>query len=193
MLLGFGTLIGLPILDPIVGIVIAIAIIGITWNAVKSVWYRLMDAVDPAIINRMEHFTSEVEGVEQIDSLRARWVGHRLYADMTIVVEDQLSFVETHSIAEKIRSVLRQALPHLDDVTIHVDPRYQYQNAQQELSGMANILPPRYQNNTPSAAPMGAASLKFADDGSVAWNEIWTDFCGSFPLSRTDSQIAMET
>ena len=173
----FGTLIGLPILDPIVGIIIAIAIIGITWNAVKSVWYRLMDAVDPAIINRMEHFTSEVEGVEQIDSLRARWVGHRLYADMTIVVEDQLSFVEIHSITEKIRSVLRQALPHLDDVTIHVAPRYRYQDTQQALSGMANILPPRYQNNMPSAAPMGAAGLKFAGDGSVAWNEIWTDFC----------------
>jgi len=173
----FGTLIGLPILDPIVGIVIAIAIIGITWNAMKSVWYRLMDAVDPTIINRMEHFTSEVEGVEQIDSLRARWVGHRLHADMTIVVEEKLSFVETHSITEKVRSVLRQALPHLDDITIYVNPRYQYQDARQALTGIENILPPRYQNNMPSSAPMGAAGLKFTDDGSVAWNEIWTDFC----------------
>lgn len=173
----FGTVIGLPILDPIVGIIIAVAIIGITWSAVKSVWYRLMDAVDPAIINRMEHFASEVEGVEEINALRARWVGHRLYADMTIVVEDQLSFVETHSIAERIRSILNQALPHLHDITIHVDPRYQYQDIQQIVSGMANILPPRYQNSTPSAVPMGSAGLKFAEDGSVAWNEIWTDFC----------------
>ncbi len=30
---------------------------------------------------------------------------------------------------------------------------------------------------TPTASPMGAASLQYADDGSVAWNEIWTDFC----------------
>ena len=91
----FGTLIGLPILDPIVGIVIGIAIVGITWNATKSVWYRLMDAVDPAIINRIEHFASEVEGVTQVSELRARWVGHRLHAELTIVANDELSFVES--------------------------------------------------------------------------------------------------
>src|SRR5690606_9251512 len=66
----FGTVISLPILDPIIGIVIGIAIVGITWNAIKTVWYRLMDAVDPAIITRLEHFASAVEGVEQIANLR---------------------------------------------------------------------------------------------------------------------------
>ncbi|MEO1442807.1 MAG: cation diffusion facilitator family transporter, partial [Chloroflexota bacterium] len=58
----FGTLVGLPILDPIVGIIIAVAIVGITWNATKAVWFRMMDAVDPGIINRMEHFASETDG-----------------------------------------------------------------------------------------------------------------------------------
>jgi len=173
----FGTLIGLPILDPIVGIVIGIAIVGITWNATKSVWYRLMDAVDPAIINRIEHFASEVEGVTQVSELRARWVGHRLHAELTIVANDELSFVESHSIAEKVRITLHQAVPHLSEISIHVDPDYEYQDTEQALSGMNAILPPRYQNSVPSAAPMGAVGLKFADDGSVAWDEIWTDFC----------------
>ena len=173
----FGTVIGLPILDPIVGIVIAIAIVGITWSATKSVWYRLMDAVDPGIINRMNHYASEVAGVEQANNLRARWVGHRLYVELTIVVDEKLSFIETHSIAENVRKVLHQALPHLNEATIHVDPSYEYQTNIESLSGLISILPPRYQDKLPSAAPMSAASLKFADDGSVAWNEIWTDFC----------------
>jgi len=173
----FGTVIGLPILDPIVGIVIALAIVGITWNATKSVWYRLMDAVDPGVINRMEHYASEVEGVDQVTGLRARWVGHRLYADLTIVVDEQLAFIETHSIAENVRKVLHQAVPHLGEANIHVDPSYEYQTNEQSLSGLAKILPPRYQDSLPSAAPMGAVGLKFTDDGDVAWNEIWTDFC----------------
>lgn len=172
-----GTLIGVPILDPIVGILISFAIVGITWSAMKSVWYRLMDAVDPAIINRMEHFAGEVDAVNQVSSLRARWVGHRLYAEMTIVVDNELSFVESHSIAEKVRSVVHQAVPHLGELSIHVDPNYQYQDASEALSGLISILPPRYQDNLPNAKPMGAAGLKFAEDGSVAWNEIWTDFC----------------
>ena len=40
------------------------------------------------------------------------------------------------------------------------------------------LLPPRYRNgHVVSAAPMGAAPLRYTDDGQVAWNEIWTDFC----------------
>jgi cation diffusion facilitator family transporter len=172
-----GTIIGLPILDPLIGIVIGVAIVGITWNAIKTVWYRLMDAVDPALITRMEHFASEVEGVEQVATVRAHWVGHRLYAEMTLVVADTLSLVESHAIADKVDKVLHQAIPHLDEITIHVHPRFQYADVSAMTQGLLSILPPRYQDKLPSAAPMGAAGLKFADDGSVAWDAIWTDFC----------------
>lgn len=41
-----------------------------------------------------------------------------------------------------------------------------------------DLLPPRYQDGQPvSAAPMGAAPLRFDLDGNVAWDQIWTDFC----------------
>ena len=173
----FGTWIGFPILDPIIGIVIGIAIIGITWNAVKAVWYRLMDAVDPSMITRMEHFAAEVEGVEQVASIQARWVGHRLHAELTLVAAETLSLVESHAIATKVEKVLRQAIPHLDHATIHIDPRFQYEDVATVTGGLLNLLPPRYQNTTPSAAPMGAAGLQYAEDGSVAWDAIWTDFC----------------
>lgn len=116
----FGTIIGLPILDPIVGIVIAIAIVGITWNAIKSVWYRLMDAVDPELIHQMEHTISDVEGVNQLNSLRAHWVGHRLYAETTIVVDASLTLVEAQQTTEDVRSALHQSFPHLGEVTIQL-------------------------------------------------------------------------
>lgn len=41
-----------------------------------------------------------------------------------------------------------------------------------------DLLPPRYQDGRAvSAAPMGSAPLRYANDGQVAWDEIWTDFC----------------
>lgn len=129
-----GTLIGLPILDPIVGIIMAIAIVGITWNATKSVWYRLMDAIDPAIPHRLEHLASDVEGVKQVLSLRVRWVGHRLYAEISIVVDDERSFVEIHSITEKLRKTLQQAEAHLSEINIQVSPAYEYQDADNAFS-----------------------------------------------------------
>lgn len=118
----FGTLIGLPILDPIVGIVIAIAIVGITWNAIKAVWYRMMDAVDPEIINRMQAVMDSMDDIKEVKKLRARWIGHRLQAETTIVVDAGLSIVETHAITTHAQKHLYQALPHLNDVTIHVIP-----------------------------------------------------------------------
>ena len=116
----FGTLIGLPILDPIIGIVIGIAIVGITWNAIKSVWYRLMDAVDPALIHRMEHPIWDVVGEERLERIRARWVGHRLYADVTIAVDSTLSLPEANALIECMRADLQRAIPHLADINVNL-------------------------------------------------------------------------
>ena len=81
-----GTLIGVPILDPVVGIVIAIAIVGITWNAIKAIWYRMMDAVDPHLVEHLEQHVQAVDGVESVQTLRLRWVGHRMYGVLQLRV-----------------------------------------------------------------------------------------------------------
>lgn len=172
-----GTRFGLPILDPIVGIVIGLAIVGISWTATKAVWYRLMDGVDPGVINRMEHYASEVQGVERVVSLRARWVGHRLFAELTLGVDEGLLLVESRGVAAKARQVLHLAMPHLDVVHIEIEPRFEYASSAETAAGGMDLLPPRYRDRTPNAAPMGAVRLTYADDGQVAWDEVWTDFC----------------
>ncbi|MEP7292758.1 MAG: cation diffusion facilitator family transporter [Chloroflexota bacterium] len=172
------TLVGLPILDPIIGLLIGVAILFITRDAAIRIWYRLMDAIDPSLVTQIEHYTAEVSGVQAVKRLRVRWVGHRLFADIAITVEDGHSLAESSQIAQNIEHTLGQAIPHLSDVTIQVDPQYRYESGgvEQKFAGMI-ILPPRYQLHTPSAAPMGAAGLKFDNEGNTAWNEIWTDFC----------------
>jgi cation diffusion facilitator family transporter len=173
-----GTLLGFPIVDPIIGLLIGVAILFITRDATVRIWYRLMDAVDPSLVNQMEHYASEVEGVEQVVQLRARWVGHQLFAELTVVIDEKVSLVESHRISEQIQAVLKQAIPYLSEIVIQVDPAYEYQKSDVvEQMAALNILPPRYQLTTPSAAPMGAAGLKYDGEGGVAWNEIWTDFC----------------
>lgn len=45
-------------------------------------------------------------------------------------------------------------------------------------SAAPDFLPPRYRNgNVVSAAPMGTATMRYTDDGQVAWDQLWTDFC----------------
>ncbi|MEO8395130.1 MAG: cation diffusion facilitator family transporter, partial [Chloroflexota bacterium] len=172
------TALGFPILDPIIGLLIGVILLFITRDATLRIWYRLMDAVDPGLVNQMEHYASEVEGVEQVAKLRVRWVGHELFAELTLVVSDTFSLAESDRITENVQAALGRAIPHLSEVTIHVSPAYQQPTApvEQEIEAL-NILPPRYQLKTPSAAPMEAAGLEYDREGKVAWNEIWQGFC----------------
>lgn len=117
-----GTLIGLPILDPIIGIVIGVAIVTITWDATKTIWYRLMDAVDPAMLRQAEKVVEQVEGVEVLRRVRMRWVGHCLHADICIAVEPGLTTLISHQIAEEVRHALFHEIKPLREIMVHVDP-----------------------------------------------------------------------
>ena len=116
-----GTLIGLPILDPIVGVVIAVAIVGITLNAVRAIWYRMMDAVDPHLVEHVEAHAREVAGVESIESLRLRWVGHRMYGAMIVRVSAATTMPESQAIAREIQRQARHIIPQLEELAVQVE------------------------------------------------------------------------
>ena len=55
VLLGaLGVLAGLPLADPLVGLLITVAILLVLRDAAREVWWRLMDAVDPALVEQLE-------------------------------------------------------------------------------------------------------------------------------------------
>ena len=113
-----GTLIGVPILDPIVGIAIAIAIVGITWNAIKAIWYRMMDAVDPHLVEHVEAHVLALDGVKSIETLRLRWVGHRMYGVMKIAVPADLSMEAVGEIVQAIQREASHVIPQLEELTV---------------------------------------------------------------------------
>lgn len=122
LLAAAGSWFGYPILDAIIGLLIGVAILFITWEAAKTIWYRLMDAVDPALIDKAEAIISESEGVLEIRRIRMRWVGHCLHAEIYVTVAADLKTSESHQIAERVRHVLYHEFPDLADINIHVDP-----------------------------------------------------------------------
>ena len=117
-----GSWLGYPIVDPIIGILIGIAILFITWNATKTMWYRLMDAIEPEHLERAEAVVRQQSEVKELEWLRMRWMGHRLHADIGIAVDPLLTTEESHHIAEHLRHDLFHALPYLTEALVHVDP-----------------------------------------------------------------------
>lgn len=117
-----GTWLGFPIVDPIIGIVIGIAILFITWDAVKTMWYRLMDAIDPELVDTLEQTAQQTAGVVRVDRVRARWMGHVLQAELDITLDEDLPIRESHRIVEDLRHGLVHAEPRLSLITVHVNP-----------------------------------------------------------------------
>src|SRR5215218_2956775 len=117
-----GVWLGYPIADPLVGLLIAAAILIIVWQSGKMVFTRLLDGVDPEVIAEIRHAASHVEGVEDISEVRARWLGHRLRAEVNIAVDPELSVEEGHAIAREVNHRLMHELRYLEGAVVHVDP-----------------------------------------------------------------------
>ncbi|MEO5574182.1 MAG: cation diffusion facilitator family transporter [Gammaproteobacteria bacterium] len=118
----FGVWVGWPILDPLVGIAITIAILFIVKDAAKSVWARLIDGIEPEIIAEIEHAPMHVEGVREVNKVRARWVGHRVYADLEIGVDPDLPVSAAHAITVAVEQSLREHVRTFGGAVIQVAP-----------------------------------------------------------------------
>jgi len=117
-----GVWLGFPLLDPIIGLGIGIAILGIVWKSAQDMWHRMMDAVDPEIYEEFKHVASHVNGVMDVHSAAVRWVGHRLWGEMHITVDCNLTVLQGHFITEEVRHALFHEFPALVEVVVHADP-----------------------------------------------------------------------
>jgi cation diffusion facilitator family transporter len=114
-----GVAAGVPDADPVVGLLIAIAIAFVAKDAARGVYYRLMDAVSPDLVDRARSTVLATPGVLSAPELRLRWVGHRLHAEVEITVDPARTQVDAHSIAHDAHHELLHAIPRLDRVTVH--------------------------------------------------------------------------
>ncbi|HET8626853.1 MAG TPA: cation diffusion facilitator family transporter [Thermomicrobiales bacterium] len=113
---------GVPILDPLVGLAITIAILFIVREAAAAVWRRLIGGIEPEVLDRVERAARGVPGVEGVHGARARWVGHRIYADLHVAVAPDISVRQAHRIAAAAERAVCTQLRACGDVVVHVDP-----------------------------------------------------------------------
>jgi cation diffusion facilitator family transporter len=113
---------GLPIADPIAGIIITLVIATVVYSTSRSVLLRLLDAVDPRVVPSIINSASSVPEVETVTDVRARWVGHTLHIAMNIEVDANLTLAKAHAIAEEVRHRLFHDIQGVSEVIIHTDP-----------------------------------------------------------------------
>ncbi|ROP30882.1 cation diffusion facilitator family transporter [Couchioplanes caeruleus] len=108
--------------DPVIGLAITLAITMVLKDAGREVYRRLMDAVDPHLVDQAEATLRTIPGVRDVTAVRMRWIGHRLHAEANLVVDDHLSLLQAHEVAADAEHQLTHAIPRLSGATLHTDP-----------------------------------------------------------------------
>ena len=117
-----GVAVGAPILDPLIGLAITVAILFIVRDAARAIFTRMLDGIDPAILAEVERAPLAVEGVQGVHEARARWLGHKVRAELHVVVDRRLSVEESHRIVDRVGQALADRVPAFGGATIHVCP-----------------------------------------------------------------------
>lgn len=108
--------------DPIVGLFITVAILGILRSAVRQVGARLMDAVDPDLVDQATAAVMSVPGIRGVRELRIRWIGHTLRAEVDATVDKGLTVGEGHDLAHHAEAHLLAEVPRLTAANVHASP-----------------------------------------------------------------------
>ncbi len=117
-----GVALGFPLADPIIGLVITAAILAVLRTAVRDVFRRLLDGVEPKFVDAAESTLAARPGVRSVRSVRMRWIGHHLHADAELDVDPTLSLAQAHRIAHDAEHDLIHAVPKLTTALIHAYP-----------------------------------------------------------------------
>lgn len=108
--------------DAIVGLLISFAIARIVWQSARLVFTRVLDGVDPGVIEEIRHTAGHTPGVVKVTEVRARWLGHHLHAEVNVAVQSALTVAQGHDIAKAVRHDLLHRFSYLASVVVHVDP-----------------------------------------------------------------------
>lgn len=119
-----GAMLGFPLLDPIASIIICLFILKVSYNI-------FMDSVDKMVdkscslefIEKLKTAVFQIEGVENIDSLKTRLFGNRIYVDIEISADEDLPLKDAHKIAQNVHDEIEKNFEDVKHCMVHMNPK----------------------------------------------------------------------
>jgi cation diffusion facilitator family transporter len=127
-----GVWLGYALADPIVGLLITATILGIVWQSAKTVLTRMLDGVEGSTVGELRHAAQHATGVVSVELVRARWLGHRLQAEVRLGVDPALSVADARKVAVDAEEHARGHLPALERLLVEIVPASAQDRAQHE-------------------------------------------------------------
>lgn len=119
----FGARLGFPILDPIASVVICIFIVKAAFDIFKDAIDKMIDkSCDTETVNKITTIILEQDGVQKIDELKTRLFGTKIYVDVEIAANGEISLSEAHKVAEEVHLAIETEFPTVKHCMVHVNP-----------------------------------------------------------------------
>jgi len=120
-----GAAFGAAWVDPVAGLVVAAAIVWVLARSSRRMVRRLLDGVEPELVDDVAATARGVAGVEDLSDLRVRWHGHELRVAVSIAVDPAISVKLGHDIALQVEHALHHRFTFPVTALVHVDPHEQ--------------------------------------------------------------------
>ena len=136
-----GTQFNLTKLDAYAAIIVALMIARIGFKLGYDSVQELVDAsLEPELVDAIRSRILAHEGVRELHMLRTRRLGHQAHVDVHILVAPRLSVSEGHHISETVEQMLIDSFDSINDVTVHIDPEDDEQEARSMHLPLRNEL-----------------------------------------------------
>ena len=113
---------GVPLFDPVAGLVLTLVIAAVAWETGRTVTGRLLDEADASLVAAIERVAGSTPGVVAVREARARWTGRRILAEVTLELPRDETLARAHALGEEVRHRLYHGIDPLTDVIVHLDP-----------------------------------------------------------------------
>jgi len=118
-----GARLGMPVLDPLAGVVICVFIEKAAVEIFRDAMDKMVDRSCPDEIHeQMEKVILDTEGVLGIDELKTRLFGSKVYVEVEILMAKDKTLVEAHDTAEKVHDLIEERFPSVKHCMVHVNP-----------------------------------------------------------------------
>jgi cation diffusion facilitator family transporter len=115
-----GVALGLEVADPIIGLLISLAIMRIVWQSMRSIGLRAMDGIELDTLAAIGGRAASVPGVAAVEDVRARWIGHVIRAEVTLAVDPDARVRTVAAIADQVREATISSVEHVTEVAVEL-------------------------------------------------------------------------
>ncbi|SKA92668.1 cation diffusion facilitator family transporter [Caloramator quimbayensis] len=119
----FGARHGFKFMDPVAGIIVSFFIIKVGIDFYKKSTAQLIDeSTDKETIEKIKSVAMSTPGVKEINMLKTRLFGNKIYVDIEICVDENMTVKQGHEIAEAVHLNVETDIDHIKHCMVHLEP-----------------------------------------------------------------------